>query len=88
MGNPWLPTCTATHYPWLIDQALSKVRKAGDVHLSQEAQDVLYRYGTSHMKEFQQALTTKHKATLGRLPTGLAKRMRVALDRRRARESL
>jgi hypothetical protein len=80
MCNPLIFSCAATHYPLVIDGAMERLAKAkGEVHLSHGAQDVLYKYGSTHKREFDRALRGQNQRKLDQLTEGLHKRLEVAL---------
>lgn len=73
--------CAPTHFPLLIDRAMSQVNKAeGEVTLSADAQNALYEHGSRHTSEFEAALKNQDPQKLHDLADELRDRLQEALD--------
>jgi hypothetical protein len=75
--------CSAVHYPLVIDRALEDLQRSrpGEVHLSPEAQGVLYAHGSRHKVKFERLLKDQKKKNLEELAQGLSERLEEALKR-------
>jgi hypothetical protein len=85
MCNPLLFNCSAAYYPLLIDSAIE--RFGDDVHLSKEAQQLLYERGNKHKADFEKLLKPENQKEFDKLSKALHDRLKVALRNSRSKDA-